>query len=184
MYTITYTGDAVETEFPFTFPFFQNADVRVALNEEMVLDNTGVYSIVPNEDFTGGTVVFAVAPDKGVRIDIFRQIALSRIIDYQPTAQIDPECLNSDFNFLLAAFQDLRGIDLDVVQWKLVHSKMVDFLEYTTQLVQDKLSGGGVLGLYNNLVGVLASAQPYLINDYGSVAEAAPNETRDDYGIL
>ncbi len=181
MYKISYTGDGATTEYVFAFPFFQVADVHVALDD---VDTTTGYTIVPNDDFTGGRVIFATAPDVGVNIDIFRQISLSRVIDYQPTDKIDPEDLNDDFNFLLAAFQDLRAVDVDLASWANTHDNVVNFLNYTLDIVQDKLSGGGVLGLYNNLVSVLASALPVLINDYGSITEPASGDNNDDYGVL
>ena len=181
MYKISYTGDGATTEYVFVFPFFQVADVHVAMDNIVVANG---YTVVPNDDFTGGRVIFESAPGIDVRIDIFRQISLSRVIDYQPTDKIDPEDLNDDFNFLLAAFQDLRAVDIDLSLWTNIHDNVVNFLNYTLDVVQDKLSGGGVLGLYNNLVSVLASALPVLINDYGSITEAAPGENNDDYGVL
>ena len=181
MYKVSYTGDGATTEYVFAFPFFQVTDVHVALNN--VATTTGL-TIVPNDDFTGGRIIFASAPASGTAIDIFRQISLSRVIDYQPTDKIDPEDLNDDFNFLLAAFQDLRAVDIDLSSWTNIHDNVINFLNYTLEVVQDKLSGGGVLGLYNNLVSVLASALPVLINDYGSITEPASGETNDDYGVL
>ncbi len=181
MYKISYTGDGQTTEFLFAFPFFQIADVHVAIDETQIESG---FSVIPNDDFTGGRIIFVDAPLENTKIDIYRQISLSRIIDYQPTAKIDPEDLNSDFNFLLAAFQDLRAVDVDLSTWKNTHDNVVNFLNYTLNVVQDKLSGGGVLGLYNNLVSVLACALPELITDYGSITEPAPSENNDDYGVL
>lgn len=181
MYKVSYTGDGITTEYVFAFPFFQIADVHVALDESEV--TTG-FSVVPNDDFTGGRVIFEIAPNLDVKIDVFRQISLSRVIDYQPTDKIDPEDLNDDFNFLLAAFQDLRAVDVDLASWKNTHDNVVNFLNYTLSVIEDKLSGGGVLGLYNNLLSVLSDALPLLINDYGSITEPAPEENRDDYGVL
>lgn len=182
MHKITYTGDGITCEFTFAFPFFQEADICVALDERILTD--AEFGVYPNEDLTGGMVIFPSAPAEGVRIDIFRQVTLSRVIDYQPTAKIDPEDLNTDFNFLLAALRDIRQVDVDVTGWQNTHDNIKSFLEYTNNLVKDKLSGGGVLGIYNNLVSVLAGALPLLINDYGYITDAAPNENRDDYGIL
>jgi len=176
MYKISYTGDGAETEFVFAFPFFQNADIKVAINNTLL--DTDSYDINPNDDFNGGLVVFSVAPDNGAQVDIFRQISLTRVIDYQPTAKIDAEDLNSDFNFLLAALQDLRAIDIDLSEWKNVHDNVLSKIDYTINLIEDKLTGGGVLGLYNNLLSVLND----LINDYGSVSEDASDDTNDDYG--
>lgn len=182
MYKITYNGDGITTEFPFAFPFFQNSDVRVSVNGTMLNENE--YAVIANENLTGGNVIFSVPPSANDTIDVFRHITLSRIIDYQPTAEIDPEDLNTDFNFLLEAFRDFNKIDIDLAEWANTHDSMMSLLKYTVALIEDKLGGGAVLGLYNNLLTVLQSALPTLISDYGSVAEPAPNENRDDYGIL
>ena len=183
MYKISYITDGITTEFAFTFPFFQAADVCVALNSST--DTSGHnYSVVPNEDFSGGNVVFDVAPPADNQLDIFRQISLSRTIDYQPTRQIDPEDLNSDINFLLSAFQDLRQLDIDISEWANRHDEIKSLIDYTHQVINDKLSGGAVLELYRNLLSVLNCALPKLINDYGSITTPAPNENNDDYGVL
>lgn len=182
MYKISYTGDDVTTEFMFAFPFFQNEDVRVSVNNVLLADSQ--YGVWPNENMDGGTITLAIAPVAGDVIDIFRSISLKRIVDYQPTAKIDPEDLNTDFNLLLEAFKDLQSIDIDLVEWKNVHDNVMSFMKYTLNIVEDKLSGGGVLGLYKNLVSVLDDALPKLINDYGSVTQPASSQYNDDYGIL
>lgn len=182
MYKISYVGDGETTEYAFSFPFFQNADIKVCIND--VLLNDTQYDVNPNDDFSGGLVVFSDAPASDVNIDIFRQVSLSRTIDYQPTLKIDPEDLNSDFNFLLAALQDLHSIDVDVSEWTNIHNAVLNQINYVLQTIEDKLSGGAVLGLYNNLVSVLNNALPQLINDYGSVTEEAINENNDDYGSI
>ena len=92
--------------------------------------------------------------------------------------------MNSDFNFLLAAFQDLHDIDIDVSEWANIHDTVLNKIDYTLDVISDKLSGGSVLGLYYNLLNVLDNALPNLINDYGSVTEEADNENSDDYGSL
>lgn len=182
MYKTSYNSDGVTTEYIFTFPFFQNADVKVCINNEL-LDDTQ-YDVNPNNDFTGGIVVFGSAPESGKTIDILRQVSLDRVIDYQPTLKIDPEDLNADFNFLLAALKDMNAIDINVSQWANIHETVLNQINYVLQTIEDKLSGGAVLGLYNNLLSVLDGALPNLINDYGSVTEEAPNENNDDYGSL
>ncbi len=178
MYKISYIGDGENTEFVFSFPFFQESDIKVSIDNE-ILNNTQ-YDVNPNDNFTGGVVVFANAPAINKNIDIFRQVELARVIDYQPTSKIDPEDLNSDFNFLLAALQDIQTINLDLAQWSNVHDNLLNKIDYVIQTIEDKLSGGAVLGLYYNLVSVLDS----LINDYGSVDEDADDENNDDYGSI
>lgn len=178
MYKISYVGDGENTEFVFSFPFFQESDIKVSIDNEILNDTQ--YDVNPNDDFTGGVVVFANAPAINKNIDIFRQVELARVIDYQPTSKIDPEDLNSDFNFLLAALQDIQTINLDLAQWSNVHDNLLNKIDYVMQTIEDKLSGGAVLGLYYNLVSVLDS----LINDYGSVDEDADDENNDDYGSI
>ena len=181
MYKISYVADGMTTEFEFVFPFFQAADIHVAFNE--VILSPDEYSVIENQSFDGGRIVFNNAPDADVRIDIYRMVALSRTVDYQPTAKIDPEHLNADFNFLIEALKDLHAPDVDIEAWRNTHTNVVDFLEYTNSLVQDKLTGG-VLGIYRNLITVLDNALPNLINDYGYITDTATDATRDDYGLL
>lgn len=182
MHKISYIADGTTTEFEFAFPFFQAADIHVAMNE-VVLD-TEKYSVVEKPSFDGGRIVFNEAPVADTRLDIYRVVALSRVVDYQPTAKIDPEHLNSDFNFLIEALKDLHAPDVDIETWRNTHTNVVDFLEYTNSLIQDKLTGGGVLGIYRNLITVLDNALPNLINDYGYITDSTPDDPCDDYGLL
>ncbi|MFQ6778150.1 MAG: phage tail fiber protein [Alphaproteobacteria bacterium] len=183
MYKTSYKSDGITSTYSFVFPFFSDNDVKVSVDGN-VLD-TSEYSVLPNPDFTGGTVSLAVSPDSGSQIDIFRCVSLSsRIIDYQPTEKIDPEHLNMDFNFIIAALQDTKAISIDLANYQIVYDKAMDLVNYTKQVIVDKIGGESVLGLYNNLLNVLNDALPKLINDYGSVSEPAPSETQDDYGIL
>lgn len=182
MYKISYTGDGATCEFSFAFPFFQESDVRVAIDNQIL---TGAqYDVDANDSWDGGTVTLSTPPSDGAVIDIFRQISLERIVDYQPTAKINPGNLNTDFNFILAAFRDFKSINIDLAEWKNVHDNVLYLIQYTATLIEDRVSGGGTLGLYKNLLGVLDGALPKLINDYGSVADAADAEISDDYGIL
>ena len=180
MYKISYTGDGTATSFAFSFPFFQPLDVCVAINEVVLADTE--YNLLPNEDLTGGTISFATAPEIGEQIDIFRKINLTRFIDYQPTAKIDPENLNADFNFLLEAFKDLNAIDIDLTEWQNIHDNILSQMNLIQDLIEDKTGTGAVLGLYNNLLNVLSTALPRMINDYGDTSSAA--ESIDDYGTI
>jgi len=189
MYKISYTGDGETSSFAFDFEFFQPRDVNVAVNDSIL--DPSLYSLVTDEKMNGGTITFATAPDIGARIDIFRKIYLERFIDYQPTAKIDPEDLNGDFNFLLEALRDQNAMESDIGQWQNIHDNVMNLMNstmtqvsYAIDTINDKMGGGAVLGLYNNLLSVLNSALPDLINDYGSVADPAPNQNADDYGEM
>ncbi len=182
MYKISYIGDGQAFSFAFTFPFFQPLDVRVAINE--VLLDSAQYSLQSDEGLTGGIISFANPPALDARIDIFRKINLSRFIDYQPAAKIDPENLNSDFNFILEAFRDLNSVEISIAQWQNIHDNVVHQMDVIKELIDDKTGGGAALGLYNNLLSVLSTAIPRMINDYGIAADTGPSESIDDYGTL
>ena len=70
MYKISYVADGVTTEYQFVFPFFQNADVHVAIDGVATDAAAGIYSVVPNDDFTGGSVVFQNPVRTDATIDI------------------------------------------------------------------------------------------------------------------
>ena len=118
MYLITYTGDGATTEFNFSFPYFQSADVHVSVNS--VIQTSDACTIIPATDsrvdgkYTGGRVILTTAPVAGAEIRIWRKIDLSRVIDYQPTLPINTDCLNADFNFMLEYLRDLYELDGDV----------------------------------------------------------------------
>lgn len=183
MYKNSYTANGAQTEFLFAFPFFQNGDINVFINDQF--QNTGSYGVVPNETFSGGTVVFSEAPESGVRIDIVRKVMLNRVVDYQPTTPIDPEDLNTDFNQLIEAIHDIDSISTNLVQGANISEQTLKFLEYNLQVIKDKMSGGGIMGLYKNLISVLECAAPHFINDYGTLDNISTGNTDcDDYGVL
>ena len=182
MYKNSYTADGTQTEFLFAFPFFQDGDINVLVDNQ--LQTTDKYSVIANDTFDGGTVIFSDAPLAGTRIDILRKIMLKRVIDYQPTAPIDPEDLNTDFNQLIAAMNDIDAINIDLVQWANIHEQTLKFLDYNMQVIQDKMSGGGVMGLYKNLISILECAAPHFINDYGTLDNISMDADCDDYGVL
>lgn len=118
MYLITYLGDGTATEFNFSFPYFQAADVHVSVNS--VIQTSGACTVIPTSEtrvdgkFMGGRVILTTAPVAGAEIRIWRKIDLSRVIDYQPTLPINTDCLNADFNFMLEYLRDLYELDGDV----------------------------------------------------------------------
>ena len=61
MYKISYIGDGQTNEFVFDFPFFQNADIHVAVDN--IVLNSDEYDVNPNEDFDGGIVVLNKIPE-------------------------------------------------------------------------------------------------------------------------
>lgn len=112
MYKITYMGDGTTTEFNFNFPFYENDNIIVKKNKSIASDYTivgiqgGLNADIP---YTGGKIVFNVAPVATDSITISRKIALKRYVDYQPTEKINPTILNQDQNHTIEIIKDFDG---------------------------------------------------------------------------
>lgn len=116
MQTVSYMGNGQTTEFYFNFPYYENSNIVVTKNNKPATD----YYIVGNSvgldaniPFVGGRIVFEHAPTSMDSITISRNLPLSRIVDYQPTAKLNPTVLNQDLNYImeiLKDFQDTLGI--------------------------------------------------------------------------
>lgn len=111
MQKVSYMGNGLTTEFTFNFPYFENTNIVVTKNGTAA---TG-YSIVgtsagSNADipYTGGKVVFEIAPTSLDNITIARSLPLVRVVDYQPTAKITPMLLNQDANYLMEVLKDMQ----------------------------------------------------------------------------
>lgn len=111
MQKVSYMGNGSTTEFSFNFPYFESSNIVVTKNNTAA---TG-YSVIgtsagPNADipYTGGKVVFETAPTALDSITIARSLPLARIVDYQPTAKIEPTTLNQDLNYTMEVIKDLQ----------------------------------------------------------------------------
>ena len=104
-------GNGETTEFSFTFPYYENTNIIVTKNGaattgyQIVGTSGGLDADIP---YTGGKVVFETAPTAMDSITIARSLPLSRTIDYQPTAKIDPTTVNQDMNYLMEVLKDLK----------------------------------------------------------------------------
>ena len=111
MQKVSYMGDGTTTEFTFNFPYFENSNIIVTKNNQ----ETSGYTIIGTSaatdadiPYTGGKVVFDVAPTVLDTIIIARSLPLTRTVDYQPTAKIEPTTLNQDMNYLMEILKDLQ----------------------------------------------------------------------------
>ncbi len=109
MKSVSYMGNGVITEFYFNFPYFENTNIIVTMNNAPA----PTYNIVGtpgglDADFPyiGGRVVFDVAPTRQDCITISRQLPMTRIADYQPLGKIEPTTLNQDLNYLMEVIKD------------------------------------------------------------------------------
>ena len=111
MQKVSYMGNGETTEFNFTFPYYENTNIIVTKNGatatgyQIVGTSGGLDADIP---YTGGKVVFETAPTALDSITIARSLPLSRTIDYQPTAKIDPTTVNQDMNYLMEVLKDLK----------------------------------------------------------------------------
>lgn len=111
MQKVSYMGNGETTEFNFTFPYYENTNVVVTKNGAAATDyqvigtSGGVDADIP---YVGGKVVFETAPTALDCITIARSLPLSRTVDYQPLAKIDPTTLNQDVNYLMEVLKDLK----------------------------------------------------------------------------
>lgn len=115
MQKVSYMGNGTTTEFTFNFPFYEDTNVKVTKNNAtasgytLVGTSGGVDADIP---YTGGKIIFDVAPTSLDSIVISRSLPLTRSVDYQPTAKIEPTTLNQDMNYMLEILKDMQD-DLD-----------------------------------------------------------------------
>jgi len=136
MQKVSYMGNGVTTEFAFNFPYFENSNIVVTKNGatatgySIVGTSAGLDADIP---YTGGKVVFEVAPTALDSITIARSLPLTRIVDYQPLAKLDPTTLNQDANYLMEVIKDLQD-ELETLQTQ--YSEIADKESTTTLLAQ------------------------------------------------
>lgn len=113
MNKITYFGDGQNTDFAFSFNFFQKSDIMVEINgipQKSGYTLTTITNTKPADmPYIGGTITFNIPPKSTDTVTICRSINPERVIDYQATEKLDPETLNQDFNFLIEVIKDCRN---------------------------------------------------------------------------
>ena len=127
MQSVSYMGDGSTTEFMFNFPYYENSNIIVTVNNTATSGYTivgtpaGVNADIP---YTGGKVVFDVAPSSLDTIKISRDLPLTRVVDYQPTVQLDPTTLNQDMNYMMEVLKDFSDkLDNFSVQYSEIVNK-------------------------------------------------------------
>ena len=144
MQKVSYMGDGTTTEFFFNFPFFENSNVVVTVNNEPATDYTiigtsgGMDADIP---YTGGKVVFDVAPSAIDCITITRQLPLERIVDYQPLEKIDPTTLNQDLNYLMEVIKDRKDelVDLTTKYAEIADKESTEIILARISAIHDEI---------------------------------------------
>lgn len=136
MQKVSYMGDGTTTEFSFNFPYFENDNIIVTKNNTTATGyNIVGTSAAPDADipYTGGKVVFDIAPSNLDSITIARSLPLTRTVDYQPTAKIEPTTLNQDMNYLMEILKDFSD---DLESFATQYAEIVDKESVTDLLAQ------------------------------------------------
>ncbi len=184
VYKVEFVGDGLCQSFDFPYPVYNASDLIVKIDN--VVQSADSYSVSIQSVGARVSLVSPLALDSG--LEISRRLVFNRAIDYQDYSYIVPNQLNSDFNYLLEVCRDIDGKICNISQsedvldrTESIYSSISGRLNTIQNTLSEAMSGGTV-GLFYNLLDVLGAALPSLINDYGSVAEAAVSQ--DDYGCL
>ena len=174
MQKVSYMGDGSTTEFSFNFPYFENSNIVVTKNNTAATGyNIIGTSAAPDADipYTGGKVVFEIAPTTLDSITISRSLPLSRIVDYQPTAKLEPTTLNQDANYLMEVIKDLQDeLDSLCAQYADIADK-----ESTTTLL------ARISAIHDEIVAV--SAQIAALGDISTLQDTV-SDLQDDVSDL
>ena len=168
MQKVSYMGNGSTTEFNFNFPYFEDSNVVVTKNGtsatgySIVGTSAGADADIP---YTGGKVVFETAPTALDCITIARQLPLARIVDYQPTAKIDPTTLNQDLNYLMEVIKD-RQDELDDLRTQ--YAEIADKESTTTLLAR-------ISAIHDEIVAV--SAQITALGDISTLRQSVETNT-------
>lgn len=104
---IRYTADGVQTAFPFPFPFFAVADIKVYVGGALVTAGYTPTGVGVDGGFSSGTVTFSVAPANTVTVDIFRDIEIKRLTDFPyPSSTLSIQGLNTELDRAFAIMVD------------------------------------------------------------------------------
>lgn len=98
-----YVTDGTQREFPFDFPVLSPDHVAVYLDDELCRLDYAV-DVTPN----GGTVAFAVAPQKNLKITILRDIPLTQLTDLETAAAFYPKVIERALDKLTMIAQSLK----------------------------------------------------------------------------
>ncbi len=170
MQKVSYMGNGSTTEFAFNFPYFENSNIIVTKNNvtatgyTIVGTSAGADADIP---YTGGKVVFDVAPTALDCISIARQLPLTRIVDYQPTVKIDPCVLNQDLNYLMEVIKD-RQDELDELSTQ--YAEIADKESTTTLLAR-------ISAIHDEIVAV--SAQIAALGDISTLRTDVTTNTNN-----
>ncbi len=182
MQRVSYMGDGSTTEFTFNFPFYENTNIIVTKNGAtatgytIVGTSAGLNADIP---YTGGKVVFNVAPIATDSITISRRLPLTRIVDYQPTEKINPTVLNQDQNYTMEALKDMQdNLDgFDALYSEIISIESIQTLTNRIETVSQQITNLGNISQLRQTVNNLVQNPVHTIPDYAGTKTALSTDT-------
>lgn len=105
---IRYLGDGVQTQFGFTFPIFEDEDLKVFFGASVVPESSG-YTVTGAGQSAGGTVTFETPPGDGVAVTLLRDVAIKRTTDFSESGDFRASVINNELDRLTAVAQQLSN---------------------------------------------------------------------------
>jgi hypothetical protein len=103
---VSYTGNAVTTDFSFPYKFLANADLNVYL-EDVLQTITTHYTVTGAGDDSGGTVSFLTAPPNNDSVVIVRDPAITQELDLVENDPLPAESVEDAFDKITMIAQRL-----------------------------------------------------------------------------
>ena len=102
---VQYTGNGVTTVFPYSFAIFDETDMVVYVDDDII--TTG-YTVSGAGQTDGGEVTFDSAPASGKKITLLRDVPIERLTDFQEGGAFRPKNLNDEFDRQTAFVQQVQ----------------------------------------------------------------------------
>ena len=110
--TAVFNGNGVTTDFPFSFPFIQDSDLKVfqeVVATGAITEITTGFTKVGAGSNSGGSVDFIAAPATGIKIIVSRELDLTQLTDLRNQGSFFPEVHEDAFDRLTMQIQQLNS---------------------------------------------------------------------------
>lgn len=111
----TFTANGATTVFNFTFQLLKSTDLLVHINDTTKTIGAD-YSVSGVGNQAGGSVTFTSAPANGATVMLVRATVLERQTDYQNNGDLRAATVNSDFDRIWLAIQEIYNRTLRAVK--------------------------------------------------------------------
>ena len=102
---VQYTANGSTTVFPYSFAIFDESDMVVYVDDEIIESG---YSVSGAGQTDGGNVTFDTAPEDGKIITLLRNVPIERMTDFQEGGTFRPKNLNDEFDRQAAFAQQVQ----------------------------------------------------------------------------